>query len=246
MLTQLKVDYGTGEFLIDSSNKFAYTVASSISDKSVECFNPVVIYGPTGVGKTHLLYIIKAEAEAKGLNVLLTDAASFATKLIEYLSNKKSFVSLNEFRRTYYSADIVLIDNLEYLCGKETTQEELFHTLQYIYSEGHRVVLSSLSPFKSYVGMAERLLRFFDSPLICDISMPSAGLKKEFILRRLKSCELELSENSIEYLSTLENATIGYINGCLNRACLEVRANPKKRLSVVQIKKMVKEIGYEY
>ena len=157
-------------FIVGSSNTFAHAAALAVSSKPAETYNPLFIYGPSGVGKTHLLYAI-ANAIHKGhptFNIVYIKGDQFTNELITALREGKN----NEFRNKYRGADLFLVDDIQFIAGKDSTQEEFFHTFNNLYESHKQIVLTSDRPPHEMVRLEDRLRTRFEWGLLADIQPP--------------------------------------------------------------------------
>lgn len=142
--TILNPSYTFNSFVVGSSNQYAYTAAKSVAEKPGVMYNPVFIYGPTGLGKTHLIHAIGNYAQSKGKIVIYATIEQFMNDFTYNLRNQ----SMERFREKYRSCDVLLIDDTQFLSNKIQTQEEFFHTFNELHSAGKQIVLTSDKPLK--------------------------------------------------------------------------------------------------
>ena len=147
-------------FIVGSSNQFAHAVALAVSREPGQIYNPLFIYGPSGLGKTHLLYAIANELRKAhpGFNIVYKKGDEFTNELITALQEGKN----TEFRNTYRNADILLIDDIQFIAGKERTEEEFFHTFNTLFEQKKQIVLTSDRPPREILRLTDRLVTRFE------------------------------------------------------------------------------------
>ena len=183
--TILNPSYTFDSFVVGSSNQFAYTAAKSVANKPGVIYNPVFIYGPTGLGKTHLIQSIGNYVLNMGKSVLYMTIEQFMNDFTYNLRNQ----SMDRFREKYRSCDVLLIDDVQFLSNKIQTQEEFFHTFNELHSSGKQIVLTSDKPPKMIGGLEERLKSRFEWGLIADIGIPELETKIAIIKKSVNLTE---------------------------------------------------------
>ncbi|WP_200762922.1 chromosomal replication initiator protein DnaA [Nitrosophilus alvini] len=209
--TKLNPSYTFENFVVGSSNQFAYTAALSVAEKPGQLYNPLFIYGGVGLGKTHLLQAIGNYNLAKGKSVIYTTIEQFMNDFTYHLRNQ----TMDRFREKYRKCDILLIDDVQFLSRKEQTQEEFFHTFNELHNKSKQIVLTSDKHPKQIAGLEDRLKSRFEWGLIADIQPPELETKIAIIK---KKCELDgiiLSDEVINYLATKMDNNIREIEGTI-------------------------------
>lgn len=196
--TILNPSYTFGSFVVGSSNQYAYTAAKSVAEKPGIIYNPVFIYGPTGLGKTHLIHAIGNYSQNKGKSVIYATIEQFMNDFTYNLRNQ----SMDRFRDKYRSCDVLLIDDAQFLSNKIQTQEEFFHTFNELHSAGKQIVLTSDKPPKMINGLEDRLKSRFEWGLIADIGLPELETKIAIIKKKCELDGINLNSDIINYIAS--------------------------------------------
>jgi chromosomal replication initiator protein len=196
--TILNPSYTFDSFVVGSSNQYAYTAAKSVAAKPGIMYNPVFIYGPTGLGKTHLMHAIGNYSQAHGKIIIYATIEQFMNDFTYNLRNQ----SMERFREKYRNCDILLIDDTQFLSNKIQTQEEFFHTFNELHSAGKQIILTSDKPPKMINGLEERLQSRFEWGLIADISFPELETKIAIIKKKCELDGIDLNSDIINYIAS--------------------------------------------
>ena len=214
--------YTFENFLVADSNRFAYAAARAVAryacdetDENENIYNPLFIYGKSGLGKTHLLYAITNEIKLKkrGVRIIYKKGEDFTTELLSAIEKR----STESFRSYYRKADVLLIDDVQFIAGKEQTQEEFFHTFSALYEEGKQIILTSDRPPRDMKTLEERLRTRFEWGQLADIQPPSSELRTAIIRKRSADMKLPMPADVIAYLAENLTENIRQIEGALNR-----------------------------
>ena len=195
--TILNPSYTFDSFVVGSSNQYAYTAAKSIAEKPGIMYNPVFIYGPTGLGKTHLIHAIGNFCQNRGKSVIYATIEQFMNDFTYNLRNQ----SMDRFREKYRNCDVLLIDDTQFLSNKIQTQEEFFHTFNELHSAGKQIVLTSDKPPKMINGLEDRLKSRFEWGLIADIGLPELETKIAIIKKKCELDGISLSSDIVNYIA---------------------------------------------
>ncbi len=196
--TILNPSYTFDSFVVGPSNKFAYSVAQSISKKLGILYNPVFIYGPTGLGKTHLIHAIGNYAQNHGKIAIYATSEQFMNDMISSIQNKTT----DRFREKYRNCDILLIDDIQFLADKTQTQEEFFHTFNELHMNKKQIVLTSDKPPKIINGFEERYKSRFESGLLADVNIPELETKIAITSKKCELNKINLSSEIINYIAS--------------------------------------------
>jgi chromosomal replication initiator protein len=187
-------------FVLGKNNNLAYAIASAISEKPGELYNPVFIYSKVGLGKTHLIQAVgnKIIETKPGMRVVYTTGEAFTNELIETIQSGKGKgkYTANQFREKFRKADVLLIDDVQFIIGRESTQEEFFHTFNALYMAGKQIVITSDRPPKDFVSLEDRITSRFSSGIVADIQTPDIETRIA-ILRAKRDTDKENVPNDV-------------------------------------------------
>lgn len=202
-------------FIVGSSNKFAHAAAFAVAERPAERYNPLFIYGPSGVGKTHLLYAIASEIHKShpDYNIVYIKGDEFTNELITSLREGKN----NEFRNKYRGADLFLVDDIQFIAGKDSTQEEFFHTFNNLYESHKQIVLTSDRPPHEMVRLEDRLRTRFEWGLIADIQPPDYETRMAIIKNKANSLGLDLPDDVCNYIAENITNNVRQIEGTVKK-----------------------------
>ncbi len=202
-------------FVIGGSNKFAHAAALAVAANPGKLYNPLFIHGNSGLGKTHLLSAIFHEIKHNrpGVNIIFTSGEEFTNEMIRYISIKGT----EEFHRKYRSADVLLVDDVQFIAGKESTQEEFFHTFNALSQNGKQVVLTSDKPPKDMVTLEDRLRSRFDAGLIADIQPPDLETRMAIVKRKAQDTSFDISDDLVDFIARQLKNNIRQLEGAVNR-----------------------------
>ena len=202
-------------FVVGPSNRFAHSAAIAVSKTPGQVYNPLFIYGPPGVGKTHLLYAIAngIRKENPNSNIVYIKGDQFTNELIDAIKNGKNI----EFRSKYREADLFLVDDIQFIAGKESTQEEFFHTFNKLYEEHKQIVLTSDRKPDDMLTLEERLRSRFLWGLIADINPPDYETRMAIIKNKAKQLGLNLDDEVCNYIAINITNNVRQIEGTVKK-----------------------------
>lgn len=208
-------EYTFDTFIVGSSNKFAYAACVSVVNKQDRTYNPLFIYGPSGLGKTHLLMAIQHEFKkiSPGKNIIYINGETFTNELISAIANK----STHDFHAKYRSADVLLVDDIQFVAGKESTQEEFFYTFNELYQVGKQIVLTSDRPPKDIKTLEERLRTRFEWGILADISPPDFETRIAIIRRKAELLNIEIPDDVAEFIANKLKNNIRQLEGAVKK-----------------------------
>ena len=228
-MANLNPKYTFDTFVVGSNNKFAHAASLAVAESPGEIYNPLFIYGGVGLGKTHLMhsighFILKNNPKAK---VLYVTSEKFTNELIDAIRNKNN-ISTTEFREKYRNNDVLLIDDIQFIIGKESTQEEFFHTFNALYEAKKQIIISSDKPPKEIETLEERLRSRFEWGLTVDIQSPDYETRMA-ILRKKEELEgYNIDNEVIKYIATNVKSNIRELEGALTKIVALSKLNNKE------------------
>lgn len=208
-------DYTFNNFITGPSNKFAYAAAINVAKNPGRAYNPLFLYGHSGLGKTHLLMAIMNEIKANNpnANIIYTSAEHFTNDLIHHIGNHNTHI----FHEKYRSCDVLLVDDVQFISRGDQVQEEFFHTFNALTSNGSQIVLTSDRPPKEMITLEERLRTRFEMGLIADIQPPTLETRMAIVNKKALDHDLELSDDIVKFIADNIKKNIRQIEGIIKR-----------------------------
>lgn len=208
-------EYTFETFIVGTSNKFAHAACLAVAQNPGKGYNPLFIYGGSGLGKTHLLYAIMSEIKKNraDTNVVYVKGEDFTNELISAIQNKNT----TEFRDKYRPADVLLVDDIQFIAGKEQTQEEFFHTFETLHAAKKQIVLVSDRPPKEIKTLEERLRTRFEWGLLADIQPPDIETRIAIIKRKAELMSLDIPNDVAEYIANRIKSNIRQLEGVVKK-----------------------------
>ena len=202
-------------YVVGPSNRFAHSAAIAVSKTPGQVYNPLFIYGPAGVGKTHLLYAIANEIrkDNPNANVVYIKGDQFTNELIAAIQSGKNI----EFRSKYREADLFLIDDIQFIAGKESTQEEFFHTFNKLYEEHKQIVMTSDRKPSDMLTLEDRLKTRFEWGLLADVQPPDYETRMAIIKNKAKTLGLGLTDDVCNYIAINVTSNVRQIEGTVKK-----------------------------
>lgn len=207
-------EYTFDNFVVGNSNRFAHAAAIAVAEKPAQAYNPLFIYGPSGVGKTHILYAIAHEIKRNhpDWKVVYKTSEIFINEMVAALSQGK----MNDFRE-YRSADMLLIDDVQFLSGKVSLQEEFFHTFNAISGARHQIVLTSDRPPREIPKLEDRICNRFESGLLADINAPDYETRSAIIQKKAEYLGISLSNDIVVFIAEKITSNIRQLEGVVKK-----------------------------
>ncbi len=214
-LPPFNFEYTFENFIVGSSNKFAHAACLAVADRPAQAYNPLFIYGPSGLGKTHLLYAITNELKKKigNIRVIYIKGEDFTNQMIDSLSRQ----AMNEFRDKYRSCDVLLIDDIQFIAGKTSTQEEFFHTFNALHEAGKQIIMTSDRPPREIKTLEDRLKTRFEWGLIADVQPPDMELRTAIIKKKADQVNVSIPDDVLTFLAENLRSNIRQIEGAIKK-----------------------------
>ena len=208
-------EYTFDRFVVGSSNKFAHAAARAVADHPAQNYNPLFIYGESGLGKTHLLYAIahKIHQNHPEYRIVYIKGDSFTNELIQAIREGRN----PEFREKYRSADVFLMDDVQFIAGRESTQEEMFHTFNTLYEAGRQIVFTADRPPKEMLRLDDRLRTRFEWGLPVDIQPPDYETRVAIIKNKAIRRGMNLPDPVLQYIAENITSNVRQIEGTVNK-----------------------------
>ena len=238
----LNPKYTFDTFVVGSNNKFAQAAALAVAESPGDTYNPLFIYGGAGLGKTHLMhsiahFIIDHDENSK---VLYVTSEEFTNELIETIRNGNNS-AMTKFREKYRNIDVLLVDDIQFIIGKESTQEEFFHTFNSLYSANKQIIISSDKPPKDMEILDERFRSRFEWGLIVDITLPDYETRMAILHKKEDMDGYNVSEDVIKYIANNIKSNIRELEGAFNKVVAYAKLE-KKEVTLELAEQALKDI----
>lgn len=216
--SNLNPKYKFDSFVVGSNNKLAHSAALAAAESPGEVYNPLYIYGGAGLGKTHLMHSIGHFTLERnpGIKVLYVTSENFTNEVISCIRSGDA-IKMNNMREKYRTVDILMIDDIQFIIGKESTQEEFFHTFNTLHSDGKQIVLTSDRPPKELETLEERFRSRFEWGLVADIQPPDYETRMAILRKNAENYNKEIDNEVLEYIATNIKSNIRELEGAFNK-----------------------------
>ena len=237
----LNPKYTFDSFVIGDNNRLAHATAVAVAEAPGEAYNPLFIYGGSGLGKTHLIQAVAHYTLDKDPNskVLYVTSENFTNELIESIKTNTTV----EFRRKYRELDVLIIDDIQFIIDKDNTQEEFFHTFNTLREDKKQIILSSDRPPKELNGLPDRLINRFESGVLADIGYPNYEIRMAILKKKAETEQLNISNDILEFIANNITSNIRELEGALNKICVYYKiTNSNKPIDLPLAEEALKDI----
>ena len=216
--SNLNPNYTFDTFVVGSNNRFAQSASLAVAESPGESYNPLYIYGGPGLGKTHLMhsighFILEGNPNAK---VLYVTSEDFTNEVIDSIRSGNAS-AMNRFREKYRAIDVLMVDDVQFIIGKESTQEEFFHTFNALHSAGKQVILTSDKPPKEMETLEERIRSRFEWGLMADIGVPDYETRMAILRKKTEADDMDLDDDILSYIANNIKSNVRELEGALNK-----------------------------
>ncbi len=216
--SNLNPNYTFDTFVVGNNNRFAHSASLAVAESPGEAYNPLYIYGGPGLGKTHLMhsighFIIEQKPNTK---VLYVTSEEFTNEVIESIRNGNSS-AMTKFRDKYRTVDVLMIDDIQFIIGKESTQEEFFHTFNTLQTQGKQIILTSDKPPKEMETLEERIRSRFEWGLMADIGTPDYETRMAILRKKAETDNFDIDDDILNYIASNISSNIRELEGALNK-----------------------------
>ncbi len=239
----LNSKYKFDTFVVGSNNKFAHSASLAVAESPGEAYNPLYIYGGAGLGKTHLMhsighFILEQNPKTK---VLYVTSEAFTNDVIESIRSGNAAV-MNKLREKYRTVDVLMVDDVQFIIGKESTQEEFFHTFNVLHTAGKQIILSSDKPPKEMETLEERFRSRFEWGLIADIQPPDYETRMAILRKNADNYDKKVDDQIFQYIATNIKSNIRELEGAFNRIIAKSKIDNKSEITLELAEDALKDI----
>ena len=238
--TNLNPKYTFSTFVVGNNNRFAHAAALAVAEAPASSYNPLFIYGGVGLGKTHLMQAIGNEIlrNNKNSKILYVTSEAFTNELINAIKDNTN----DQFRNKYRGIDILLIDDIQFIAGKERIQEEFFHTFNTLYESGKQVILSSDKPPKDIPLLEDRLKSRFEWGIIADISNPDYETRLAILRKKAQIDNIIIDDEILSAIATRIDSNIRELEGTLNKLIATASLTSNRQITMEMAEKAINDI----
>ena len=239
----LNPKYKFDTFVVGNNNKFAHSACLAVAESPGSAYNPLFIYGGPGLGKTHLMHSIGhfILEQNPNMKVLYVTSESFTNEVIESIRSGNA-TAMTRFREKYRTVDVLMVDDVQFIIGKESTQEEFFHTFNVLHSAGKQIVLSSDKPPKEMETLEERFRSRFDWGLIADIQAPDYETRMAILKKNADYYNKKIDDEIFQYIATNIKSNIRELEGAFNRIIAKSKIENQSEITLALAEDALKDI----
>jgi chromosomal replication initiator protein len=240
----LNKNYTFDTFVVGSNNRFAQASAIAVSENPGEIYNPLFIYGGVGLGKTHLMHAIGHYIidQNPGTNVLYVTSEQFTNEVIDAIRKRNNSPDIiNKFRDKYRNIDVLLIDDIQFIIGKDSTQEEFFHTFNTLYEQKKQIVITSDKPPKDMDVLEERFRSRFSQGLLADIQFPDFETRMAILQKKIEAFNFNINNEVLSYIANNVTSNIRELEGAVKKVVAFANLE-KKNIDIDLAKEALKDI----
>jgi len=240
----LNPKYKFDTFVVGSNNKFAHSASLAVAESPGKAYNPLYLYGGPGLGKTHLMHSIGhfILEESPDMKVLYVTSEEFTNEVIESIRSGNA-AAMTKLREKYRTVDVLMVDDVQFIIGKESTQEEFFHTFNVLHAAGKQIIISSDKPPKEMETLEERFRSRFEWGLIADIQAPDYETRMAILKKNIDTYDRYIDEEIINYIATNIKSNIRELEGALNKIIAFAKLN-KVDLTLSLAEEALKDVIY--
>ena len=216
--SSLNPNYTFDTFVVGNNNKLAHAASLAVAESPGEVYNPLFLYGGVGLGKTHLMHSIAhfIQSNNPDVKILYVSSETFTNELIEAIRNGNN-TAMTKFREKYRNIDVLLIDDIQFIIGKESTQEEFFHTFNALQTQGKQIILTSDKPPKEMETLEERIRSRFEWGLMADIGVPDYETRMAILRKKAESDNFDIDDEVLSYIANNIKSNVRELEGALNK-----------------------------
>jgi chromosomal replication initiator protein len=240
---QLNPKYTFESFVVGSGNRFAHAASLAVAEEPAGAYNPLFLYGGVGLGKTHLMHAIGHYILAQKPDTSLVYATSeqFTTELVSAIQSNRNV----QFREKYRNVDVLLIDDIQFIAGRDSTQEEFFHTFNALHNAGKQIVITSDRPPKEIAKLEERLRSRFEWGLIADVQRPDMDTRVAILREKAKETNLLISDEVLQLIAQKVDSNIRELEGTLTRLAAYAALNKTLNITMELAEKALQDVFKE-
>lgn len=213
--TTLNKKYTFENFIIGESNRFAHAASIAVSENPAQSYNPLLLYGGVGLGKTHLIHAIgnRVKKRDPGAKVLYTTSETFTNEFIDSIKTG----NINSFRDKFRSIDILMIDDVQFFGGKDRVQEEFFHTFNHLYQNSKQIILTSDRPPREISTLEDRIRNRFEQGLLCDINAPDFETRVAILKKKREDEDIKIDDDILNFIASKIKSNVRELEGIITR-----------------------------